>query len=120
MALNNMEPNLVSMNADIALKSRLYVSGWNLSETLKFARDYPDTFYVDIHYDHERIPVGVLVYIARSGETQVFVRKSERKKGVGRTMINKLKESNAFRSTLPPNYGNGVDGSHIFFKKCLY
>lgn len=107
---------MVAYNADVALKSRLYVSGWLLSGYLRLARLAPENYYVHLHYVDER-PVGViLVSNIHSNEphVQTFVRKSMRRKGIGTAMYNHVKEHfkvDKFR------HDNGIMGSRAYWNK---
>ncbi|MNR26126.1 hypothetical protein D3C85_1433170 [compost metagenome] len=75
--------------ADIALKHRLYVSGWRLSGELKSTREGQNIKErIAIAYSQE-IPIGVC-FQKEDGSTHVFVRKSERKVGVGRSLVKQL------------------------------
>lgn len=95
--------------ANIALKSRLYVSGWVLSETLVGIRKGYNICKKIAIAQIEDKPVGVAIVNNRN-EVQVFVRKSERKKGIGKSLVESLNETN-----LKGNYG--VEGSLTFFDK---
>lgn len=113
--------NETEVNADIALKNRLYVSGWCLSGSLRDTRENPTNKLVLLHYD-DGIPVAVLyashnysdITLQDYTNVQVFVRKSKRNKGIGKELVNKLKE-------LSPNtkftWDCGVKGSRMFWIK---
>lgn len=86
-------------NADIALKNRLYVNGWNLSAMLRKIRSNQVESIVDIFYEQEK-PVGVLVIEKTckmkdkhidSYLIQVFVKKNYRRKGIASALINRNK-----------------------------
>lgn len=100
--------------AGIALKHRLYVSGWNLSGELVSIRNSNDNgkHKVSIVYkDDEPVAVAIL----NNREVQAFVRKSERKQGFGTMAVKGLKppkERDAY-------YGCGIDGSYKFWNKVL-
>lgn len=105
----------VSINADLALKNRLYVSGWELSSSLKHARSSPDAYMVLIEW-RDDIPVGVILYTKGNRVIQFFVKKSYRRQGIGTKLFAKLKE------ILPPTdfrYDLGIDGSRKFFSSIL-
>ena len=114
--------NETEINADIALKNRLYVSGWCLSGSLRYARENPNNKLVLLHYDDDGIPVGVLyashyysdITLQDYTNVQVFVRKSKRNRGIGKELVNKLKE-------LSPNtkftWDCGIKGSRMFWIK---
>lgn len=104
--------NQHQINADIALKHRLYVSGYALSGLLKQIRAGTQVGRVMLHYE-DGIPVGVLVYCEYSwNQIQIFVRKSMRRKGIGSKMIKNLKP---FCKEL--RVGRGSDASEKFWKK---
>lgn len=104
-----------SINADIALKNRLYVSGWELSSSLKHAREYPDSYIVLLEWSDD-LPVGVVLYCVGSREMQFFVKKAYRRKGIGTKLFKKLKDRiphTEFR------YDLGITGSGYFFNSVL-
>jgi len=77
--------------ADIALKSRLYVSGWTLSRMLKTVRADDSTGYCILAFNQETDQaVGVCVHLHEENEDEVingvFVKKQYRNKGIG-TML---------------------------------
>lgn len=100
--------------ADIALKNRLYVSGWCLSGELvsiRESRDHAKHKVSIVYKDDEPVAVAVL----NNRELQAFVRKRERKAGLGKMAVQSLKpptKRDAF-------YGDGIDGSHVFWHKVL-
>jgi hypothetical protein len=97
--------------ADLALKSRLYVSGWALSGELlsiREAKRKDDRVAVLIK---DKAPVAVAILSGRS--VQAFVRKQERRNGYGRMVVKELS---------PPDNawtGTGIDGSDSFWNKVL-
>lgn len=95
--------------ANIALKSRLYVSGWVLSGVLVKVREGYNVCKKIAIAEIENKPVGVAI-VNHYNEVQVFVRKSERKKGIGKNLVESLNET-----TLKGN--SGIDGSLTFFDK---
>ena len=74
--------------ASLALKSRLYVSGWCMSYSLKRARDlqsFREKSVVVIAFSTEtNTPVGAAIVCRK--DIDVFVRKSERNKGIGKEL----------------------------------
>ena len=79
--------------ADIALKSRLYVSGWMLSSYLKKIRKGEIDARVVLCTENG-CAVGICVQVlsgVRKGFTQVFVKKSYRKRGIGTKMASLVK-----------------------------
>lgn len=101
------------INADIALKNRLYVSGYMLSGVLIKIRSGKLDARVVIHVENEN-PVGVAVYIPSAFtyyETMIFVRKSMRNRGIGSILLEKL---NAPKKT---RVGVGCSASRNFWHK---
>lgn len=89
--------NELKIKADIALKNRLFVSGFDLSYLLQNIRSgqvgYREANIV-LEYIEEK-PVGVAVHIfdrdfEEESNVHVFVRKAFRRKGVGRKLIKSL------------------------------
>jgi len=77
--------------ADIALKSRLYVSGWTLSGMLKTLRSDDTLGYCIVAFNRETDQaVGVCVHLHEENydgvENGVFVKKQYRNNGIG-TML---------------------------------
>jgi GNAT superfamily N-acetyltransferase len=101
------------INADIALKNRLYVSGYMLSGVLVKIRSGKLDARVVIHVEND-IPVGVAVtdfsHFSYYG-TMVFVRKSMRNRGIGSKLLEKL---NASKNT---RVGVGCTASSKFWRK---
>lgn len=105
--------NDVAQGADLALKSRLYVSGWQLSYTLGAMRARPKTDdKIAILFD-EQEPVAVAVHNYNS--IQVFCRKKKRRQGNGTQVVNALLREGVKH----PHYDQGIDGSMTFFKKTI-
>lgn len=80
------------INADIALKNRLYVSGYLLSGILVDIRSGKNDGRVVLHFEND-VPVGVAVYQSSLScyyQTMVFVRKSMRNRGIGSQLLAKL------------------------------
>jgi GNAT superfamily N-acetyltransferase len=94
MAKKLVLTNQNQINADIALKSRLYVSGYMLSGLLVAVRNGGILADVVLHYDQHNVPVGVAVSVTDRAyvgyETMVFVRKSKRRQGIGTILLDKL------------------------------
>ena len=117
--------------ADIALKNRLYVSGWHLSYFLRELRD-KNNKTEDIDFDKENrcvilfrdgkpLGVGIFFHYSYNGKPniQIFIRKSERKKRYGSMIIEELfKKVNAKKEDVV--YRQGVKGSLAFYYKVLY
>ena len=95
--------------ADVALKHKLFVSGWNLSGILKEIRENKDGV-VTIAYK-DKVPVGVAVLNYRK-ECHCFVRKSERGNKIGTNLVRKTtKKQEEFYCYY------GVIGSDRFWKQ---
>ena len=105
----------LAQGADIALKHRLYVSGWSLSHILKAIRE-PSSSYSSL-YSTSAIaivavrgtPVAVAVY--RRGEINTFCRKSMRRSGYGTLAVTKIKETVKSKMCYSP----GIEGASIFY-----
>lgn len=69
----------ISRAADLALKHRLFVSGWELSHELKMARDHPDLFDGISMKFVDGVPIALV--IVRRTTMMAFCKKSERRKG---------------------------------------
>jgi GNAT superfamily N-acetyltransferase len=86
----------------IALQSRLYVSGWYLSQDLIAARKHlaspagikPANYWLALAYV-EQIPLGVLFVTPDLGNNRyhVFVRKAARRQGVGSALVERLHDA---------------------------
>ena len=100
----------LKLGCDIALKSRLYVSGWNLSASLKHARKTGEG-EVSIAY-LDGLPVAC-AYSDNYGYVSTFCRKQQRRKGFGMlalSMLDRYKDGK-----LKGSYG--INGSSDFYKK---
>ena len=87
----------LAQGADIALKHRLYVSGWSLSHILKAIRE-PSSSYSSLPSTSaiaivavRGTPVAVAVY--RRGDINTFCRKSMRRRGYGSLAVTKITET---------------------------
>lgn len=93
--------------ASLALKSRLYVSGWELSHQLKAARDYPEDYEIKLEYV-KGVPVGVCLLDKCDGSISMFVKKAFRRKGIGRRLVKRFGDKIKKASW-------GIHGSEDFF-----
>lgn len=89
------------VNANIALRGRLYVSGFLLSGVLKDIRAGILEARVNLHYEDD-IPVGVAVlitdgvptnYLSSYYDLMIFVRTSYRNRGIGKKLIDEMNVS---------------------------
>lgn len=98
---------------DLVLKNRLFISGWNLSKALKFAKK-------DFRHSAVETALSVLfingkpiALCYRFGvELQCFCKKSERRKGYASKCIKEIKK--LFPET-EFNGCYGIEGSHSFW-----
>ena len=102
--------------ANAAIKHCLYVNGWSIFRILKNVVQWngvvnPPT--IALAYTCDNIPVGIC--ILRAGKLDTFVRKSFRKKGIGKTLVNSLVKP----QDNPPVVFRGIKGSDIFYRKCF-
>jgi hypothetical protein len=96
-----------AIGADIALKARLYVSGWSLSETFKSIREGSDFSDIAVGFlDNE----PVCVTVVGSDDSAAFCRKALRRKGYATRCLQRL-------NTKGTVAGPGVAGSDRFWKK---
>jgi len=104
---------------DEALKYRLFVPGWLLSEKLVNMRKEPDfnEHKIAICYN-DGIPVGVVTLhnnqLSNKYYTWIFVKKSERRKGVGKLLIKCINKNVEYAID---GHFNGAPGSVKFFEK---
>jgi hypothetical protein len=105
--------------ADIALKAKLFVSGWELSKELQEIRKSAhlslNEYSVAIAFNGE-IPVTAVI---RFGTTlQAFCKASERRKGNAQACVWKIKKAHP---ELEPVFraAEGVQGSTSFWNQCL-
>lgn len=97
--------------ADIALKNKLFVSGWQLSRTLADVRKWNYCDRIILAYE-DNIPVGVAVRNANNNCVQVFVKKAYRLKGIGSKLVKAIqKDLGKLKG------GCGIDGSLEFYRK---
>ena len=99
---------------NIALHSRLYVSGWTLSHDLKAVRSgkVPGTVLI---YFRNKTPIGVCLVntCGTYPALQFFVRKNERRTGVATALF---KEVCTLFGDRKYRHYYGIDGSEYFFK----
>tara|TARA_R110000824_G_scaffold12226_3_gene53492 strand:- start:868 stop:1248 length:381 start_codon:yes stop_codon:yes gene_type:complete len=107
------------VGAQIALSNRLFVPGWNLFWALKdivYIKKHPNDKLILIAYNND-VPIGIAYVFTYSKKhyIQLFVRKAERRNGVGKALWNKaqitLNHKNDFR------YHEGGQDSQKFFPK---
>lgn len=90
---------------DIALKHRLYVSGWQLSRVLKSIRRKTEQDSEVVICYHEEIPIGVA--ITHQLRTMAFIRKAHRRKRIGTQLVKAL--------TKVGQIDEGITGSYSFW-----
>lgn len=96
----------------LALKHRLYVSGWCLHSELSNCGGWGAREAAI--YLSNGIPVGVAV-IASGHDIQVFVRKSQRRKGIGRKLVEHMRAHFPAHANRMDG-GYGIKGSLEFWK----
>ena len=107
--------------ANAAIKHCLYINGWSILKILKNVVQEngvvnPPTIALAYTCDNitcDSIPVGIC--ILRAGKLDTFVRKSFRKKGIGKALVNSLVKP----QDNPPVVFRGIKGSDIFYRKCF-
>lgn len=99
---------------NIALRSRLYVSGWTLSHYLKSVR-WGKRHGIVFIYFRDNTPIGICLATASGTDyaIQFFVRKNERRTGVATALF---KEVCNFLGNRKYKCYDGIDGSEYFFK----
>lgn len=100
-------------NAAIALKHRLYVSGWELRKALKAAVD-DDCFIVKLFWK-DGVPVGVCLYSRYIWQIQCFVRKAERGQGIGTKLVRDVMK--AIPNGMEVEAGEGLKGTRRFWTR---
>lgn len=112
------------INADIAIKNKLFVEGWGLIPQLERVRDGRKKGTVRIHYEKVYlesdgfykpfdIPVAVLVIMPQPcapKQAMVFVKEEYRRKGIATKLLSRFKPDNLFAQT-------GINGSRDFWSK---
>jgi hypothetical protein len=94
--------------ADLALRHRLYVSGWALSHVLQcFRTSQNTTDRLALGFCDDQ-PVAVAIY--RDGTIQAFCRKSQRRQGYGGACVRALRAQSA-RAKL------GITGTDRFWQQ---
>ena len=98
--------------AAIALKNRLYVSGWGLSSQLSLISKgkMPDAKVVLCEKDGKCVGVAVRISKGKYWNTAVFVRKSERRQGIGSKLLSNVKTDDSIA-------GYGIEGCQNFWDK---
>lgn len=102
--------------ANLALKNRLYISGWQLSGLLKRIRACPrPDDVVSIAFTDDNMAVAVVILTGGSDTIACFTKKAYRKKGFGKAAVDGLRTC-ANKEILGHWYGG--KGSPEFFQKC--
>lgn len=101
--------------AYVALRHRLYVSGWSLSVDLQKIRARPlRGDCVSVVYEDNK-PVSVAMVMEGDSTIMTFTRKSMRRKGYGREAVKGLKKAAGKGRQLHGNHA-GAKGSVEFFQ----
>lgn len=101
---------------NLALKHRLYISGWCLSEDLVWARkqvkrsQFMDYFSLALYFKDD-VPIALCFRKGRG--LQAFCKKSERKKGYAAKCVQHMKKHIDGEASA----GYGVEGSLTFWAK---
>ncbi len=109
----------------IIISNRLYVNTWtmrDIANSYKAGAQTVEGFYhshrndvVFISYDEAGTPIGASIF--NYGIVNVFVRKSHRRKGVGKFLAHKIKDHcNKVGETVESF--SGIEGSQKFYKAC--
>lgn len=102
----------------LALKHRLYIPGWSLYDVFRKAIVRPENYAISLCFSDEEIPIGVGViekvepWPGAKKWIQVFVRKSQRRQGIGRQIVERLVK-------IVPDFewGIGMKGSRDFWNE---
>jgi len=106
VATGNECPSLAS----IALKNRLFVSGWEMSHTLREIRHNPHKATIAVLFE-DNVPMSISLQ-ERCSRVQSFTRKAKRRQGYGSMTFDcviKYKENEKFY------HEYGISGSLDFF-----
>lgn len=107
--------------ASIALRNRLYVSGWELSYTFQRIIKFSGiTGTATCIVYNNNIPIAITVICKYTGNISSFTRKAERNKGFGKLAIQTLLQAIEPDWLDMPVVGHnmGSIGCDKFFKKC--
>lgn len=103
----------LKIGAKLALKHRLFVSGWNINTDLHFILknndEDNDQFRIALVFKDDN---PVCIALLEGSKLQVFCRKSERFKGYGTKAAYSITEVNRYF-----RWEFGIDGSAVFFNK---
>lgn len=116
--IKTFKKNALAKGAKIALKHRLYVSGWQLSGNLVKLVKNPEKYLcyeIAICFKDE-IPVAICLYVKStytwsSGNLQCFCKKTERRNGYASKCINEIMKTKEDPCTAE----YGIDGSRTFW-----
>lgn len=107
--------------AGVALRNRLYVSGWELSYTFQRIIKFSGmTGTATCIAYKNNIPIAITVICKYTGNISSFTRKSERNKGFGKLTIQTLLQAMEKDWLDMPVVGHnmGTRGCDKFFEKC--
>lgn len=99
--------------AELGLRERLYVSGWDLSYSLRGLIGGFYEGFVILAYDEADKPVGILYGEHGDGMIMLFVRKAERRQGIGTLLY--CAAANILKDKINNDFG--IDGSYPFFER---
>lgn len=113
MSINYLiyENDMAITGAKIAVRNKLYVSGWDLSYFLREFINKEISGFIILAIE-DGYPVGVLA-AEEDGFIMLFVRKAKRKQGIGTELFKRASE--ILNEKIKHDFG--TDGSHIFFTK---
>jgi hypothetical protein len=98
----------ISEGANLALQHRLYVPGWDLCGSLKYAKGNKECTIALVFKDGKPVAVS----LANRWLTQAFTRKSERRNGYGSLAVKEVRKVNKTSS-----HGHGKRGTNEFWTK---
>ena len=104
----NYTEDTLADGCNLALKNRLYVSGWRLSKDLKNAREKKQG-EISIVFKNDT-PVA-LAFADKCSYISTFCKKSERRKGYGSLAVQSLNCKEIAKGSY------GIDGSETFYTK---
>lgn len=98
--------------AAVALRSALYIPGWQLSKWLQRVKIGNKSSTIALAYKDGK-PVAVVLVRAGDGLTAAFCRKSERRQGIASKCIAEIRAA----GVEPREADEGIEGSSVFWQK---